>query len=118
MKLFVSIELPDSVKEELVSIQQKVEKRGMLSGSFVTREKLHCTLFFIGTTTEEQAFEIKQRLSSLIFPSFNLSLGALAFNSVSHPHILWTGLNSDSNKTSSGKNHSVVNNRKLWISQP
>jgi len=90
-RLFVAIDLPDSVKGEIAALTSR------LAGvRLVFPEQLHLTLRFIGEVEEQTMLAIKDSLSSVTSPPLTLSLsGAGYFPRGTHPRVLWIGLTPD-----------------------
>ena len=79
MRTFLSIELPDEVKEEIYRIRGIAMKKGLFLGKFVEKQNLHLTLKFFGEVSDEQVEEIKQKLGRIKFSRFKCRLGGLGF---------------------------------------
>ena len=89
MRLFLAIDLPDSLKRECASFA-KTELKG---AKWASPETLHLTLRFIGEFEESQCQAICKSLRTLRCPSFPLSPQGLGcFPSETRPRILWLGL--------------------------
>lgn len=67
MRLFVAIDIPGELREELQKIQRQIP-----FARIVAPENLHVTIKFIGKTTDEQLKKVKKALAELQFNSFNL----------------------------------------------
>lgn len=88
IRLFVGIELPETVKDQLLSFAG-----GLAGASWRTRERLHITLRFIGNVDEQTAEDIAQELRYMRFPAFHLRCKELGcFDIGGTPHHLWAGL--------------------------
>lgn len=90
-RLFVAIDLPDSVKGEIAALTRR------LAGvRLVKPEQLHLTLRFIGEVEEQAMLAIKDSLATVTSPPLTLSLsGAGYFPRGTHPRVLWIGLTPD-----------------------
>jgi len=90
-RLFVAIDLPDSVKCEIAALTSR------LAGvRLVLPEQLHLTLRFIGEVEEQTMLAIKDSLAAAKSPPLTLSLsGAGYFPRGTHPRVLWIGLTPD-----------------------
>jgi len=96
MRVFVSIELPEEVKREVLKSSELLEKSGLVSGNFVIKDNYHLTLKFLGNLDEDKVNEIEERLSEIDFPSFAASTGEIGFfPSEKYVKVIWVGLNSD-----------------------
>ncbi len=62
-RVFVAINLPDDVKEELFKISGKWSE---LPVRWTKKESLHITLCFVGEADEERVFKIKEGLESSV----------------------------------------------------
>jgi len=76
-RLFIAIEFSEHLIDELVTIQQKLQKLQLFEGKFVVSEQLHLTLKFIGEIDEQRKRMVQQALRSIHYPSFEGCLGAL-----------------------------------------
>lgn len=72
-RLFIAIDLPEEIKEELTKFQKKFKKINL---RWTKRENLHITLIFIGWIDEAKIEFIKNSIKQAIqnFPSFLLKL--------------------------------------------
>ena len=87
MRLFIAINLPKQVKDYLFEL--KDEFRGLGKFNFTAKSKYHITMKFFGEIKEDKLEEIKERLSSVKFSSFETSLDELGhFNS----RVLWVNI--------------------------
>ncbi len=89
VRLFVSIELPEPVIEEVKRIQKELKQLDLFEGTYVRPENLHITLAFFGSVEDAQIPSIHERLSSISLPAYDIKLKALGVNSLSRPHVLW-----------------------------
>lgn len=72
MRLFVAVDLPKDIKDELYSVQKSIN-HNLAKINFVNKKNLHLTLKFIG---EYKNYDlIKERLSNIKFESFKVFLG-------------------------------------------
>jgi len=69
MRIFVAIELPDVVCDELVALQNR-----FALGRLVPEENFHLTLCFLGDQPDEAVEEAHLALSATHAPSFDLQL--------------------------------------------
>ncbi|GAG42521.1 unnamed protein product, partial [marine sediment metagenome] len=59
MRVFLAIETPQNIKEELVEVQEKLKPQ--ISGvRWEKLEKLHITLIFLGKVDGERIFDLKE----------------------------------------------------------
>lgn len=88
MRLFVSIDFPESIRENVHSWvpEQKGWKK-------VSVYQLHLTLVFLGDSSEREEEEINKKLSEIEFTPFDLTIEGLgAFPTESSPRIIWAGV--------------------------
>lgn len=88
MRLFVSIDLPGEIQENL---------QGWLPSlpglRYSKKEQLHLTLLFIGESNEGQVNLIKERLRTVQFEPFQMVIERVgAFPGRKNPRVLWAGV--------------------------
>ncbi len=87
-RLFVSIDLPDSIKEDLYTICY-----GLVRTKWVEEEQLHLTLRFIGEVDGSVFIDIKDSLKNVRIDPFPLRLKGLGhFPPKKNPRVLWVGM--------------------------
>jgi RNA 2',3'-cyclic 3'-phosphodiesterase len=87
-RLFVAIDLPDDVKDQMGKICS-----GISGARWVRREQMHLTLRFIGEVNDSQAEVIKPALVATKIAPFVMTLkGVGQFPSKGHPRVLWVGV--------------------------
>ncbi len=89
VRLFVSVELPAPVVEEIKRIQKELKQLDLFEGTYVRPVNLHITLAFFGSVEDAKIPSIHERLSSISLPAYDIKLKALGVNSLSRPHDLW-----------------------------
>jgi 2'-5' RNA ligase len=96
MRLFVAVDLCDSVRaavqERAIALRQRLERMKQPTGlAWVSPDRLHLTLVFVGEVHEAVAAEIGLRLASpLPVAPFDLQIGRLGmFPPGGRPHVLW-----------------------------
>ena len=77
-RLFVAIDLPEEVKEELLKIQKKLSTNAAKI-SWAYKKQFHLTLKFIGEVKEDKFNDIIARLEKIDFKEFNLCLEKIGF---------------------------------------
>lgn len=88
LRLFVAVDLPETVKETLVAMQ-----RGLAGAKWVTRDQMHLTLHFLGEVSEDRAELIHQALESVQAEAFMMALrGTGTFPSQGKARVLWAGI--------------------------
>jgi len=73
MKIFISINLPQEIKNKLYEIP-KIIGKGSAKIRFVPKKNYHCTMKFLGETTEEKLNEVIKKLSKINFKSFKIKI--------------------------------------------
>lgn len=87
-RLFIAIDLPESIKESLLKLVCKIP-----GARWSNREQLHLTLTFIGEVSNDQIPLIDQSLALLFAESFSLQLSSVGtFPNSKSPKILWVGV--------------------------
>ncbi|AKL96850.1 3'-5' RNA ligase LigT [Clostridium aceticum] len=94
MRLFIGIDLPDKMKQNLFQLQSELRGYGV-KGSWKAIENLHITLEFLGELESDAIPILTNSLSKVTsnHKPFNLSIKGLgAFPSLKKPNILWSAL--------------------------
>lgn len=94
-RLFVAVELPDAVKEELEFVSKHFEEIELFKGKFTEKENFHITLNFIGEVEQDYISEIDNALKEVCANSGFASLknlGVLPSRRV--PRVLFADLDS------------------------
>ncbi len=92
MRVFLAIEIPQDIKEELVEVQEKLKPQ--ISGvRWEKPEKLHLTLIFLGKVEEERIAELEVALreaqGKLRLEPFKIGLsGVRVFPSEKRPRVV------------------------------
>lgn len=88
MRLFIGIELPDWIKNQLLAVQMP------LSGArWQGADQLHLTLSFLGEVNDQQVPAIQRALADLMLSPFALRLNGIhSFGSAKRPRLLWAGV--------------------------
>ena len=87
-RLFVAIELPDSMKEQLALLRERLP-----GARWVPVEQLHLTLRFIGEIDDSQLTSVQESLALVNGSPFPLTLqGVGHFPPRRSPHVLWVGI--------------------------
>jgi 2'-5' RNA ligase len=90
IRLFVALELPESVRERLGVLQG-----GVPGARWVDDHQLHLTLRFIGEVTEDVGHDIDDALLSIRAPGFELELAGVGEFGGKNPRALWAGVRSN-----------------------
>ena len=91
IRLFVGLELPQNIKDQLHSL-----RGGLIGAKWRSPEKMHLTLRFIGEVEDPEADEIIRELRYVRFPAFHMALKQVGY--FAHgmtPHHLWAGVDND-----------------------
>lgn len=94
MRLFIAIEIPETVKAELNEMQVKLRRAGAEVG-WTKPENIHLTLRFLGETGEDKLDDLKRICAetSAEFHPFALRLKDIGyFPNFRQPRVLWVGL--------------------------
>jgi 2'-5' RNA ligase len=100
MRLFISIELPDEIKQGIARTQEQLRKAGANVG-WTRPEGIHLTLKFLGEVPDAKVQEIMTALTEAAKGTGSLNLevvGAGAFPNAKNPRVLWVGVNGDTEK--------------------
>ncbi len=93
-RLFIAVELPDTLREELAVVQQRL-KRDQLPVRWVEPEAMHLTLWFLGDVPGDQVVHVKiaMMLSFAGRQAVRVQLGDPgAFPNLQRPQVIWVGL--------------------------
>jgi 2'-5' RNA ligase len=86
MRIFIAIDLPERVKDEIFNLEKKI--RG-INGKGVERENLHITLKFIGDVQPDFLEKIKESLKNIKYKKFYIRIEKFGmFNE----RVLWLGI--------------------------
>ncbi|MBI5665648.1 MAG: RNA 2',3'-cyclic phosphodiesterase [Nitrospirae bacterium] len=94
MRSFIAIELPDTVKAALLSLQQELRTCGA-DVRWVRPEGIHLTLKFLGNIEEKLAENIVESLKGTCgkFQKFSCEVrGVGVFPGIKNPRVLWAGI--------------------------
>lgn len=98
MRLFVGIDLPPAIKDELARVIDAL-RSGSPDPKWVPRDNLHLTLSFLGEVREERLDEIGSAVAeaagSVPGPIATSLHGSGAFPSARRARVLWVGLRDD-----------------------
>lgn len=88
MRLFVAIDLPEAVKEQLTMISC-----GLPGARWVKPEQLHLTLRFIGEVDGSTFLDIQEGLAEVSCESFPMQLQGIGFFPPrKKPRVIWVGI--------------------------
>ena len=98
LRLFIAIELPDSIKRSLASLQGKMEK-ALPPLRWVKPEAIHLTLKFLGHVKEDTLPGIKEIVTAVAEGSRPFTVvfsGIGAFPNMRRPRVVWVGVREES----------------------
>ena len=90
MRAFISVDMPEEVKEEIGRIQNKLPK---FFGKKTELENLHLTLKFLGEIDEKRVEEVKKKLKEIRFEGFDAEIKEIGVFSERFIRIIWLYLN-------------------------
>ncbi|MEW6599834.1 MAG: RNA 2',3'-cyclic phosphodiesterase [Nitrospirota bacterium] len=94
MRSFIAIELPDTLKSALLSLQQELKKCGA-DVRWVRPDGIHLTLKFLGDIEDRLVERIVESLKGTCgkFRAFNCEVrGVGVFPGTRNPRVLWAGI--------------------------
>ena len=84
MRLFIAVEIPKELNEEIIEIKSKIQTKGLR----LTRDN-HITLKFLGEVPEDKVEDIKNRLKEIIFSPIKIkTLYIDAFPNMNKPRVI------------------------------
>ena len=93
MRLFIAIELPTGLKQELERLRTAIP-----GARWVPTEQLHLTLAFLGEVAEETAGRLIAHLAKIRAASFTLTFsGVGCFPDRQRPRVVWIGVKPEPN---------------------
>lgn len=88
VRLFVAIDLPPGIREELSASQQELKKsRARLS--VVSPGNIHITLKFIGEVEQDAVEAIKKSLARISDTPFEVSVSGISADNRRRPRVVW-----------------------------
>jgi len=97
-RVFIGVELPEPVKQELEDLQERLCAACACPAAWVAPASMHLTLCFLGDIDPAKVESIQQvmELACHQFVPFSLILeGTGVFPDAARPHIVWAGLKGD-----------------------
>lgn len=86
MRTFIAIDIPNSIKKEIVKIQEKLPK---FKGKKTEFENLHLTLKFLGEVDEKTLAMVKKKLKRIKLNSFETKINSIGIFS---DRIVWLSI--------------------------
>ncbi|MBE7636441.1 RNA 2',3'-cyclic phosphodiesterase [Sneathiella sp. P13V-1] len=88
MRLFVALDLPDDIKQQLGALQF-----GLQDAYWSKPENAHITLCFLGDLPEAEMIDLGVALGKINCPAFEVKIeGVGVFGNAKRPRILWAGV--------------------------
>ena len=89
MRTFISIEIPDEIRKEIVNIQTHLPE---FYGKKTEFENLHLTLKFLGEIDEGKIEKVKEKLGEIKFEKFDTEIDSIGVFSEKFIRIIWLHL--------------------------
>lgn len=102
MRLFIAIEIPEGIKQEMAKAQEQLKRSGASAG-WTRPEGIHLTLKFLGEVPEARVEEVKAALAGAAEGTgrFRVEVaGAGVFPNELNPRVVWIGISGDLDKLS------------------
>ena len=89
-RVFISVEIPEDIRRNILKVQKEMDKLGLISGKFTEFENLHLTLNELGVFSEQfiriiwvgvekgEIFNLQRKVDDMLdnlFPSENRFMG-------------------------------------------
>jgi len=92
MRCFISIDVPENLREELVKMQEQLKMQD-LNAKFVEKHNFHLTLKFIGEISDSKIESIKEKLKQVKYKKFKTHFGKVGvFSSENYIRVIWLSL--------------------------
>ena len=94
MRLFIAVDIPEKVKDELISYQKYLKTNGF-HARWVSKENIHLTLAFLGEVDEKNIDVYVDIMTATIsnFDKFTIAVGSPGcFSSRGDARVIWAGL--------------------------
>ena len=89
MRCFVSINIPEQIKQEINIIQKKIPFSDVIKGKKTELENLHLTLKFLGEINKDKLEDVKKRLNEIKFKKFETEINKIGLFDNQKKIILW-----------------------------
>jgi len=89
MRIFISLEIPEEVKEEILRIQKEIPE---FSGKKTEPENMHLTLKFLGDISEHEVEKVKSKLKEIKLEKFESEIVNLGVFNQNFIKIIWVHL--------------------------
>ncbi len=90
IRLFVGLEIPESLRQRLAMLHG-----GVPGAKWQSAEQMHLTLRFVGDVSEAMATDIDDALTTIRAPSFDMEIAGVGEFGGKMPRALWAGVRSD-----------------------
>ncbi|HUU75563.1 MAG TPA: RNA 2',3'-cyclic phosphodiesterase [Methanoregulaceae archaeon] len=88
VRLFVAIDLPPEIREQIKDSQQELKKsRARLS--LVNPEIIHITMKFIGEVEKDAVESIKKKLDNILDSPFEVQVTGISADNPRRPRVVW-----------------------------
>lgn len=94
IRCFVAIEIPKTIQNHLISIQDELRKK-IKQASWVKPGNVHLTLKFLGEVNPSHIETIGQTIQQVAVnhSAFSMLIGGMgAFPNLTHPRVIWVGV--------------------------
>src|SRR3989338_1165375 len=102
-RIFLAINIPGSLKEEMLSVRNKLPE---VPCTWTSKENLHFTLVFLGNTSDKELEEVVRRAKEVgeKHKKFSITLSRIKYGSSRNvPRMIWATGRSDSEESSDSK---------------
>ena len=89
LRCFIALDLPENVVSELKKIQQEIWKQDVIIGKLTEEENIHLTLKFLGSISSGILEQVRRKLKSIKFNSFEASIKEVGVFSPEFVRIIW-----------------------------
>ena len=91
-RCFISIDLPENVKKEILRIQRILQSKNLFIGSCPQKDNMHITIKFLGDVNEINIPIIKERLKKITSEKICLKLNQIGYFGKDQIKVIWAGL--------------------------
>lgn len=92
MRLFIAVDLPNEVREELANVQHALRPLAD-SARWVAPESIHITLKFLGEVPEKRLDDVTGALAGLSWKPFTVTVRGVGFFPGNRsPRVFWAGM--------------------------
>jgi len=91
-RCFLALDLPGNVLDEVMRIQQELERKKLFFGKCTEKENIHLTLKFLGEIDEDTLKNVKEKLKKIKIKPFTATLSDVGVFSEQMVRIIWVQL--------------------------